>query len=130
SSGRPLSGLRVLLIEDDRNVLLATATLLQKWGCQVQTATTIPDGDVQCDLVISDFDLNTEASGADCIAYMRQLSGSNIPAMLITGHDKQRVEDAVGDPTIPVLSKPVRPAELRSMLTALKAGILSHAQPG
>lgn len=123
TSGRLLSGLRVLLIEDDRNVLLATATLLEKWGCQVQSATTIPDGDVQCDLVISDFDLNTEASGADCIAYMRQLSGSNIPAMLITGHDKQRVEEAVGDPTIPVLSKPVRPAELRSMLTALKAGI-------
>ena len=129
SSARLLTGLRVLLIEDDQNVLLATATLLEKWGCQVQTATTIPSDDVQCDLVISDFDLNTEASGADCIAYMRQLSGSNIPAMLITGHDTQRVEDAVGDPTIPVLSKPVRPAELRSMLTALKAGLPLDAMP-
>lgn len=123
-SGTPLSGLRVLLIEDDNNVLLATATLLEKWGCHVQTATTIPDKDVQCDLVISDFDLDTEASGADCIAYLRQMSGSNVPALLITGHDKQRVEEAMNDVTIPVLSKPVQPAELRSVLTALKAGML------
>lgn len=123
----PLTGLRVLLIEDDQNVLQATATLLRKWGCHVNTATSIPTAVVAYDLVISDYDLDTEHSGADCIAYMRQLSGSKVPAMLITGHDVKTVETAINDTSIPVLSKPVRPAELRSVLAALRTQIPSVA---
>ncbi|WP_336434104.1 hybrid sensor histidine kinase/response regulator [Stutzerimonas stutzeri] len=116
----PLNGLHVLLIEDDQNVLLATATLLQRWGCRVTSATTIPNGPVECDLVITDFDLDAQASGADCIAYLRRLSGWQIPAVVISGHDVARVEQAVADPGVPVLAKPVHPAELRSLLASLK----------
>ncbi len=115
-----LGGLRVCLIEDDDNVLLATATLLQKWGCNVDTYTSIPRSHNPYDLVITDFDLDTEASGADCITYVRQLSGRNIPAIIVTGHDVRRLQEAVNDPAIPVLPKPVHPAELRSLLVALK----------
>ncbi|MFP6848345.1 MAG: hybrid sensor histidine kinase/response regulator [Pseudomonas sp.] len=117
---RMLDGLRVCLIEDDQNVLLATATLLQKWGCQVESHASIPDTTSPIDLVISDFDLGTEASGADCINYVRQLNGRNIPAIILTGHDVRRVQDALNDEEIPVLSKPVHPAELRSLLVAFK----------
>ena len=117
----PLTGLHILLIEDDQNVLQATATLLRKWGCSVNTATTIPTADVDYDLVISDYDLNTDHSGADCIAYMRQLSGRKVPALLMTGHNVKQVEAALADPGIPVLSKPVRPAELRAVLATLRA---------
>ena len=115
-----LNGLRVCLIEDDHNVLLATATLLQKWGCQVETFVSIPDTLNLFDLVITDFDLGTTASGADCIAHVRQLSGRDIPAIIMTGHDVRRVQEAVNDDGIPVLPKPVHPAELRSLLVALK----------
>ncbi len=115
-----LGGLRVCLIEDDDNVLLATATLLQKWGCNVDSYTSIPRSQNRYDLVITDFDLDTEASGADCITYVRQLSGRNIPAIIVTGHDVRRVQQAVNDASIPVLPKPVHPAELRSLLVALK----------
>lgn len=117
---RMLDGLRVCLIEDDHNVLLATATLLQKWGCQVETFVSIPDAVNLFDLVITDFDLGTDASGADCIAHVRQLSGREIPAIIMTGHDVRRVQEAVNDDGIPVLPKPVHPAELRSLLVALK----------
>lgn len=115
---RMLAGLRVCLIEDDRNVLLATATLLEKWGCHVETYASLPDATTPFDLIITDFDLGSEASGADCIAYVRQLSGRDIPAVILTGHDVRRVQDAVNDEEIPVLSKPVHPAELRSLLVA------------
>lgn len=117
---RMLDGLRVFLIEDDRSALLATATLLEKWGCIVETSTSMPTGDVQCDLVITDFDMGTEASGADCIHYLRALNGRNIRAVVITGHEVKRVQESVGDQHIPILSKPVHPAELRSLLMALK----------
>ena len=38
----------------------------------------------------------------------------------MTGHDVRRVQEQVGDSEIPILSKPVQPAELRSLLVALK----------
>lgn len=117
---RMLDGLRVCLIEDDQNVLLATATLLQKWGCEVATFSTLPDASAHFDLVVTDFDLGTEASGADCIQHVRRSSGRNVPAIIMTGHDVRRVQEQVGDSDIPILSKPVQPAELRSLLVALK----------
>ncbi|KTT12651.1 histidine kinase [Pseudomonas oryzihabitans] len=121
-SGPPalLAGWRVLLIEDDGNVLLATATLLRSWGCTVTTATHIPANAVDCDLVITDFDLDRSASGADCLAYLNRLQGRRIPAIVVTGHDIPQVQQALGDPEIPVLAKPVRPAELRALLLAFR----------
>ncbi|MBV7561445.1 hybrid sensor histidine kinase/response regulator [Pseudomonas sp. sia0905] len=115
-----LDGLRICLIEDDHNVLLATATLLKKWGCVVDTYTSLPDVAADIDLVITDFDLGLEASGADCIAHVRALAARQVPAIIMTGHDVRRVQEAVGDDQIPILSKPVQPAELRSLLVALK----------
>lgn len=115
-----LNGLRVCLIEDDHNVLLATATLLKKWGCVVDTYTSLPGVAADIDLVITDFDLGLEASGADCIAHVRALAARQVPAIIMTGHDVRRVQEAVGDDAIPILSKPVQPAELRSLLVALK----------
>ncbi len=117
---RMLDGLRVCLIEDDQNVLLATATLLKKWGCEVATFTSLPNVSPDFDLVVTDFDLGREASGADCIAHVRALSGRNVPAIIMTGHDVRRVQEQLGDDDIPILSKPVQPAELRSLLVALK----------
>lgn len=117
---RMLDGMRVCLIEDDQNVLLATATLLEKWGCEVMTFNTLPNVAAHFDLVVTDYDLGTEASGADCIEHVRQRAGRDVPAIIMTGHDVRRVEEQVGDSDIPILSKPVQPAELRSLLVALK----------
>lgn len=116
----PLHGLRILLIEDNEGALLATAALLKKWCCEVQTATGVPTGKIDCDLVVSDYDLGTDFSGADCIAQIRESAGCMIPAVLITGHDQDAVRQEIGDIDIPVLAKPIKPAELRSMLASLK----------
>jgi signal transduction histidine kinase len=62
-----LDGLRVFLIDDDKDVLLATATLLEKWGCIVQAETSLPSSGVSCDLIVTDFELDAGTSGLDCI---------------------------------------------------------------
>lgn len=124
-----LGGLRVLLIEDNYNVLQATAMLLRKWGCDVQTASATPEASVDCDLVVTDFDLDRSGTGADCIRYLSELHGRRIPAIVITGHAIQHVQQSLNDPRIPVLSKPVRPAELRSLLLSFKMDLLQTATP-
>lgn len=125
--GSLLNGLRVLLIEDNADVLMATALLLERWGCVVQREVTMPQAPVECDVVISDYDLNAQVTGAECVARVRQMLGSELPALLLTGHDTKAIRDRVADPTLPVLAKPVRPAELRSLLNSL---VLNATRPG
>ncbi|WP_229006341.1 hybrid sensor histidine kinase/response regulator [Roseibium aggregatum] len=112
-----VSGLHVLLVEDDKDVLLATATLLQKWGCKVQVETGIPKTMAAWDVMITDYDLGGKTTGADCIMVVRKLLGRQIPAIIITGHDKTRVQRDLGDASVPVMAKPISPVELRSVLT-------------
>lgn len=115
----PLEGLRVLLVEDDEDVLLATASLLKKWGCTVQAETGAELSVMPCDLVVTDFDLGGGMVGADFIQEVRRQGGSRIPAIIMTGHDENRVREELGQEDIPILSKPVRPSELRSTMIAL-----------
>ncbi|WP_292237562.1 hybrid sensor histidine kinase/response regulator [Mesorhizobium sp.] len=115
-----LDGLRVVLIDDDKDVLLATATLLEKWGCMVQPETSMPSADTSCDLIVTDFELDGGRTGLQCIDFLRRSNGRWIPAVIMTGHDIKIVIEALSGEDIPILSKPVRPAELRSAVMAQK----------
>lgn len=115
-----ISGMKILLIEDDADVLTATKTMLEKWGCQVNAQQTAQFDVEPCDLLLADFDLNGDESGVECIARVRSLLGRDIPAIIMTGHSDGRVQAEIGSADIPILSKPTRPAELRAAILARK----------
>jgi signal transduction histidine kinase/CheY-like chemotaxis protein len=115
-----LTGLKVCLVEDDRNVLLATSALLERWGCVVQGEWSAEDLVTDCDIIVADFDLGTHATGIECIDEVRRQRGWAVPAMIITGHDVEKIQAALHDRQIAILSKPVRPAELRATLRTLR----------
>ncbi|PHJ08417.1 hypothetical protein A5N81_27055 [Pseudomonas aeruginosa] len=115
-----LTGLRVCLVEDDRNVLRATSALLERWGCTVQAETEADGWRTDCDILVVDYDLGPHASGVECIERVRRQRGEAIPALVISGHDIERIQDSVEDTDIALLSKPVRPTELRATLRALR----------
>lgn len=122
--GHPLRGRRILLIDDDPTVLEATATLLEKWGCIVQPATGLPTRPTGCDAIICDFDLGGGTNGLQIIDAVRALEGRTVPAAILSGRSEAGALDAAEAAGIPYLAKPVRPAELRGMLTemAISAG--------
>ena len=115
-----LTGLKVCLVEDDRNVLLATSALLERWGCVVQAECSAEDLVTDCDIIVADYDLGTHATGIECIDEMRRQRGWAVPAMIISGHDVERIQAALHDRQIAILSKPVHPAELRATLRGLR----------
>ncbi|MBK5528982.1 hybrid sensor histidine kinase/response regulator [Pseudomonas sp. TH08] len=115
-----LTGLKVCLVEDDRNVLMATSALLERWGCVVQAELTGRDLVTDCDIIVADYDLGTHATGIECIDDVRRQRGWAVPAMIITGHDIEKIQAALHDRQIAILSKPVRPAELRTTLRTLR----------
>lgn len=117
----PLVGMRVLLIEDDEDVLVATSQLLLSWQCRVESFLALPGYRQDCDVIVTDFDLGGGVTGADVIAAVRAQAGRKIPAVVITGHDGPHIVAEIDEPDIPILRKPLRPAELRSALLAVRA---------
>ncbi|QXI40786.1 ATP-binding response regulator [Pseudomonas xantholysinigenes] len=115
-----LSGLRVCLVEDDHNVLQATSALLRRWGCEVQAESSPHGLSSDCEVIVADYDLGPQATGIDCIDQLRAQRGERVPALIMTGHDLDRLQGALQARGIAVLAKPVRPAELRAALRTLR----------
>lgn len=120
-----IEGMRILLAEDDEAVLLALRRLLESWGCVVSGVGSATAPIPPCDLILADHEL-ADGTGMGVIARARAELGADLPAIIITGHDPERIASLVGDPRIPVLTKPVHPARLRA---ALISGMLRRRGP-
>ena len=117
-----LSGLRVLLVEDDALGNVALAGLLQSWGCQVTSvgdaasASDVLENGPPPDFVLSDYRLPGSANGIDLIRQVREVLGHDVPACVISGDTDATVRQQVQAAGLVLLQKPVRPAKLRSVL--------------
>lgn len=119
----PLSGFRVLLVEDEPDILEASAEMLAGWGCAVDACLAIPETiEHAYDLLITDFDLGGGKTGCDCIAAYRGVLGPDAPALVITGHDTDAIAELAAAESLLVVKKPVNPAELRSLVNAIRLG--------
>ena len=119
-----MHGVHVLVIDDDEAVLSAMAQLLQNWGCDVDTASTIEHALVLAQLqapevLISDYRLRSQHTGAEAIAEVRKLLGTAVPALLITGDTApERLREALSA-GVPLLHKPLAPGDLHLALVKL-----------
>lgn len=116
----PMSGLDVVVADDDRDTLVSTKTLLEHWGCNVAAYEHFPQGAFDCDLVLSDFDFGGGNTLAHHTAALQRLKREGSALIVITGHHGDIVRNSPEIPADIVLSKPVRPAELRSAIMALR----------
>lgn len=115
---QPLAGCRVLLLEDDRDVLYVAAELLENWGCSVEASPTLPEEiGSGYDILLTDFDLGHGVTGADCITAFREACGADAPVVVMTGHDIVPIQDLVSPGTATIVKKPIHPAELRSVVS-------------
>ncbi len=111
-----LSGLAVLVVDDERDLRLVLARYLLSHGAQVATAEAASSAimalaDWQPDVMVVDYRLGRE-DGMDCIAQVRERAGRPIPAIVITGDTAPERLDALSRSGLPVLHKPVAPLAL------------------
>lgn len=117
-----VSGMHVLLIEDNPNAREAVRELLHSWGCHVSEASNMVQALQQLshegvpDVILSDYHLGASETGIACIAALRAQAGWRIPACLMSGETHADFLREVQEAEIPLLHKPVRPAKLRSLL--------------
>lgn len=116
-----LQGLRVLVIDDDQATRASTQQLLSGWGCEVTTCESARNDMDIPDFVLSDQELGDELSGMDVVRLIRSSAGYKVPAAIVTGGRTECIIDQCARESIVLLSKPVRPAQLRSTLLACLA---------
>lgn len=119
-----MRGVHVLVIDDDDAVLAGMSDLLQLWGCSVDMANTIEQALVLVarqspDVLISDYRLRSERTGAQAIAEIRDLLGVQVPALIITGDTApERLREALSS-GVSLLHKPVAPDQLHKVMLEL-----------
>ena len=122
-----LSGINILLVEDDIDVLKATKQLLESWGCKVKTARNkdevmnlIKENPYNNpDIILADNRLPGDSSGIDITYLIQEKLQASIPCVIMTGDVERNHVQSIIDQGFPVLLKPIQPAKFRAMLSHL-----------
>lgn len=126
--GYGLFGTRVLLVENDADVLRAMTSLLERWQCAVRAATSteealdaLGDTDWIPDIVIADQHLDSGDLGTNTVQEIRDYLGRPVPALIATADTSELVAKAARSAGIELMRKPLKPAQLRALLAHLLA---------
>jgi len=122
--GYRLQGAVVLVVDDDPDVLAATRDLLTSWKCAVLTADSLEDvvrvaADEEIDVIIADYRLADGHTGLEVIEALNEIGDRRSKAVIITGDVNPEEMSRLRAGSYPVLSKPVAPVSLRSILHRL-----------
>lgn len=123
-----LEGTKILLVENDPSSAEAMVLLLEKWGCDVAKTISAADALERIsalggtpDAIIADLHLGSGESGLEAVDAIRQQTKIEIPAMIVTADYSAEAERETAVYGIELLKKPVKPAEMRSLLSFLLA---------
>lgn len=123
-----LFGAKVLLVENDQDVLAAMAALLGRWQCDVRTASStsaalaeVNDTAWLPDIVIADQHLDDGDLGITTIHEVRDHLMRQVPALIVTADPSEELALMARNSGIELMHKPVKPAEMRALLAHLLA---------
>lgn len=123
-----LFGTKVLLIENDPDVLTAMATLLESWKCVVRSASStaqalahLNDTSWIPDVLIADEHLDGDDRGSVTIKAVREFLGREVPALIATADTGAIVDSVAKAIGVEVMRKPLKPAQLRALLAHMLA---------
>lgn len=127
------SGARLLVVEDEPEILMEVAGYLRRRGEQVQTASGFGaamrylDEGQPIDLLISDARM-PDGSGLDLIRTVLQRSGGRTPCLLMTGHIEQiGIAPDLEKAGVRIVLKPFSLAAMHREVRALLAGAIQTA---
>ena len=125
---RWLEGLRILCVDDDREILDATRVVLERWGAEVrcldseQACLEEMAGRPSYEIVLMDYQLHAPSNGMELLEHYRAVAPAPFLGVLITAEQDPQVQQSALQAGFQFLAKPVEPAKLRSVLhTAMLA---------
>lgn len=121
-----LRGIYIVVIDDDVTIRDAMKGVLSLWGCHVIVGASAGEiqqqltDDIVPDIILSDYHLGDNYTGFEAIDQLRNMTGRNIDAAIITGDTSVLDMDELRERKYLSLQKPVNVAKLRTMLRFLK----------
>ena len=118
-----LQNISVILIDDEVHIREGMKNTLEEWGCNVLIAASenealneIKLSDFKPKAIITDYRLRENKTGAQAIQAIRDVTGSEIPALIITGDTApERLREARASGHA-LLHKPVQPAQILAFI--------------
>ena len=120
-----LTGARVLIVENDPATADALKRLLQNWDAQVSAHRDLASVVERCsetpDLLILDYHLDNGACGLDVATYLCDRARAPLPVIVTTADHSPEIEAHVAAFGAELVHKPIKPAQLRALLTHMLA---------
>ncbi|WP_232627940.1 hybrid sensor histidine kinase/response regulator [Methylobacterium sp. Leaf118] len=123
-----LTGARVLVIENDAATAEALRRLLRNWDAEVRTFSDLAGvvaalnaGLGRPDVMVIDYHLDHGACGFDVVDYLRRNRGWVTPVILTTADHSAAIEGQARAHGAELVHKPIKPAQLRSLLAYMLA---------
>jgi Na+/proline symporter/signal transduction histidine kinase/CheY-like chemotaxis protein len=120
---KPLSGLYVIAIDNEPRILEGMQIMLAGWGCIVECCAGVTEAMNYAhahpqvpDVIVADFHLD-DGDGIEAIEALRAYYSMEVPAILVTADRATLMRERAGEANIRVLNKPLKPANLRSLLS-------------
>jgi DNA-binding NtrC family response regulator len=126
---------RILVVDDEPNVLVTYRLILQQRGYEVSAAVSSEEAreviaNDGIDLLLCDLSLEKQENGFDVIEFARR-KDPQMPAVLLTGYATPEANDRAQGLGIPVLFKPIDIRELlETISTLLRENYEQHEAAG
>ena len=121
----PLTGLQVVVIDNEPTILHGMNRMLEGWGCKVivgfdadSILKQLKTLKVQPAVALVDYQLD-QGNGLDTIKKLRWKFSPDLPAVLITADRSPEVRERAAAENVEMLNKPIRPPALRALLAQL-----------
>jgi CheY-like chemotaxis protein len=126
TTGNPLPGRRLLVLDNEVSILESMSALLGQWGCEVVTATDQAGALLALqgrapELILADYHLDHGVVGSEVVKYLREHFAQSIPAVIISADRTDQCRRILRRLDAPLLNKPVKPGKLRAVLSQLLA---------
>ncbi|POF28323.1 hybrid sensor histidine kinase/response regulator [Roseibium marinum] len=113
----------VLIVENNPDVLFATARKIEAWGGSVLTAASTAEALDQVrelgmapDIILADYQLDGGDNGVKTIVNLRRETKSDIPAIMITANREDSLVNESLKHHFTILTKPVQLSRLRPLI--------------
>ena len=122
---RAMRGLSIMVIDNERSIQNGMRVLLEGWGCTVMVASGFAEARAlsvdgrRPDVLLVDYHLVGEETGDHTIERLNDHFGSIIPAIMISADRGPVLKAQLDERAIPLLNKPVKPAQLRALLQTM-----------
>ena len=120
-----LGRIKVLCVDNEPDILLGMESLLERWGCDVRTATDIFSS-LNCleqgwrpDVILSDYRLDNDRTGLELLQQFRLRLGQRFEGIIISADRADDMMEGVRSNGFHFIPKPVKPLKLRSLLNRI-----------